>query len=335
MFDLSQVNLLLFTGLWTGSSEADRTDAIPNVEIRGPFSFFEYTLIAIINVLFKTVYFRQFKALFIKRVIHSLRNKSLVIAQIIVPIASLLVTLVYIKYAPLKPEDSPALQMNLSKYRDNFVPYKMENMDVLSGFENVFKNIIDENENTIAFNLNDNKTVTKCIESRRSINDFIACMGRLSLNYINDNYVIGSEISYDNQNNELSILGNFNDQPYHAPPLTLNLISNVLLNYFGLNDTSRKITVINHPLPRDLAQIIKDLQEKNPTGFQIATNITFGFSFLIASFALFLIKERVSGWFLLCYSCNKQTKNMYDLYVRRKKIINFFMCHIKQILRKF
>ncbi len=54
------------------------------------------------------------------------------------------------------------------------------------------------------------------------------------------------------------------------------------------------IEVTNYPLPRNLTQIVADLS-LDSRSFNISSGITFGFSFLLASFVLFLIKERVSG----------------------------------------
>ena len=47
---------------------------------------------------------QQFNALIIKRTINSLRNRGLVITQLIVPIAILMVNLLYVKYGPIKAE---------------------------------------------------------------------------------------------------------------------------------------------------------------------------------------------------------------------------------------
>lgn len=92
----------------------------------------------------------------------------------------------------------------------------------------------------------------------------------------------------------MTLIGHFNDQPYHMPPLALNLLTNTLYRYFTRSRTNR-ITVINHPLPREISDITNEIANKDLTSFNIATGLTFGFSFLIASFSVILIKERVSG----------------------------------------
>ncbi len=264
-------------GLWVGSKPAERLNG-----------FFEF-------------YLQQLHALFMKRVIHSLRNKTLVISQIVVPMATLLIVLLYVKYGPIKPEDSPALEVKLSKYRSNFVPFQLvdnTNDSFISQLGNYFEVGLKTDENAKVFNLADNKTLSLCSENRSSITDFLVCVGRYSITYISDNYIFATTFLQQNDSDtddiSYQITGHFNNQPYHVPPLALNVISNTLLKYFT-NNTNNTINVINHPLPRNIEDKISDLQLKDATGFNVATDLTFGFSFLVASFVVFLIKERVSG----------------------------------------
>lgn len=258
------------SGLLVGSKESDR----------------------VTNPFFK--YAQQFYALIIKKFIHSLRNKILVISQIIVPIATLLIILLYLKYAPIKPEDSPALTITIEKYRQNNAPYRLlQNSTFLEDLSTFYQLQVNASSNSRAFDLQSNKTVTSCLHARDNIDQFLACIGRLSLNYINDNYIVAATFD-GNSIDDLSITAHFNNQPYHVPPLSLNLVTNSLLKSL-LNSSKHHITTINHPLPRDINDQITDLQLKGGAGFNIATTLTFGFSFLIASFSSFLIKERVSN----------------------------------------
>ena len=63
---------------------------------------------------------------------------------------------------------------------------------------------------------------------------------------------------------------------------------------FVHSDDQYSIEVTNYPLPRNLTEIVADLT-LDSRSFNISSGVTFGFSFLLASFVLFLIKERVSG----------------------------------------
>ena len=96
------------------------------------------------------------------------------------------------------------------------------------------------------------------------------------------------------------------------PAAALNAFHNVLLRSVT-GDSTLSITVNNHPLPRNIAslqvlnrfvtstnvilsllscQIIDAISD--PTGFGISVLVVFGYSFLLASFVLFLVKEKES-----------------------------------------
>jgi len=251
-------------GLWVGSKNSDLV-----------FGF---------NLLVK-----QFYTLILKRFIHSMRNKVLVIVQLLIPIGVLIINLVYLKYAPIKPGDSPALKIDIEKYRRNYIPLDLHFGPGVSTNDSVIKTLselyalqFNKTKNSLAFDLSSNETVALCQSSRESIQDFISCLGHLSLNYIVDDYIVATDFNELEKQN-VSFIGYFNNQPYHVPPLALNLISNTLLKYYT-NTTSNNIYVINHPLPRDL----------DMTGFNVATGLTFGFAFLISSFIIFLIKKKSS-----------------------------------------
>jgi ATP-binding cassette subfamily A (ABC1) protein 3 len=261
-------------GLWVGSKNSDIV-----------FGF---------NLLVK-----QFYTLILKRFIHSMRNKTLVVVQLLIPIGVLIINMVYLKYAPIKPGDSPALKIDIENYRKNFVPLNLHygpnvpaNDSVIKTLSELYALQFNKTKNSVAFDLNSNDTVTLCQSSRGSIQDFISCLGSLSLNYIVDDYIVATDFNeFEKQN--VSFVGYFNNQPYHVPPMALNFISNTLLKYYT-NSTSNNIFVINHPLPRDLNEQLSDLTLKDMTGFNVATGLTFGFAFLISSFIIFLIKEKSS-----------------------------------------
>jgi ATP-binding cassette, subfamily A (ABC1), member 3 len=238
-------------------------------------------------------FFQQLKALVKKRVVNSYRNKSMILSQLIVPVGILFITILVEKYAPAKAVDSPSLKIDISSYKTNYVPYLLPNNSdsFLNDFAAVYSNQFKGEENSNPFNIDDIKSVETCKDDRKSIDDFISCIGSYSFYEYIDKYIVGS--TFFANDSAKSLTGHFNNQPYHVPPLSVNLFSNALLKYYS-NNTDAKINVINNPLPRDLLQQLTDLQVKDMSGFQIASGVTFGFSFLVASFVVFLIKERVS-----------------------------------------
>lgn len=87
--------------------------------------------------------------------------------------------------------------------------------------------------------------------------------------------------------------GYFNNQPFHASPVSLNLISNALLKAARPNTAADLlIRISNHPLPLNKVDQIDEIGTAQSDGFQIGFTVAFGMSFLAASFVVFLIKER-------------------------------------------
>lgn len=84
----------------------------------------------------------------------------------------------------------------------------------------------------------------------------------------------------------------YNNAPFHASPAALNAFHNIYLKQVtGLSDVT--LTVINHPLPRNDSSRL-NAAASDPTGFGISTLVVFGYSFLLASFVLFLVAEKES-----------------------------------------
>ena len=186
--------------------------------------------------------------------------------------------------------------MEITRYSNNFVPYYLQYGNSSIAVDQLSKLYATQfiPPNSLPFNLKDNTSVTLCSNRRSSINDFLSCLGHLSYNYIIDDYIVAADFFADNNNNNLSIVSHFNNQPFHVPPLATNVITNTLFKYYT-NSTENKIIVNNHPLPRNLQGKITDQQLKDMTGFNVGSGLTFGFSFLIASFVIFIIKERSSN----------------------------------------
>jgi len=174
------------------------------------------------------------------------------------------------------------------------VPFKVfgGNDSLAANLSTAYQNQFDSN----ALDLNFGK-LKNCSTSTNDIDNYMTCIGQLpnvGISLITDNYIVGATFE-TNGSNITKITGHFNNQPYHAPPLTLNLITNSILK-MRTNSPKAQINVINHPMPRTLDEEATEERGLGVVGgFQISGMITIGFSFLIASFASFLIKERVSN----------------------------------------
>jgi ATP-binding cassette subfamily A (ABC1) protein 3 len=209
------------------------------------------------------LYVQQFDAIIIKRIINTLRNKALIISQLVIPLVILTINLIYLKYGPIKNEESPALKIDIQRYANNFVPYQLLNSNaILKNISQFYSNQFKITKNTRSFELNDTTIVNTCLNKRQNIDEFLGCLGALDIYSITDKYIVAS--TFDIVKGNLSIIGHFNNQAFHTVPLALNVINNALFKYFSSANNS--ITVINHPLPRTVVDEVTDLQFKAITG---------------------------------------------------------------------
>jgi len=147
--------------------------------------------------------FNQFKALTIKRIIHTLRNKSLIFPQLILPAILLILTLISLHYAPINFGDSPELKIDLSKYPDSLLPFTTKSDDnstqqlyTLESVSNHFQNQFKEIANVKTFNLNDRNNAKFC--ANKTIGDYLICLGRKSLKMLAKEHFIAADFSFSN-----------------------------------------------------------------------------------------------------------------------------------------
>ncbi|KAG1683894.1 ATP-binding cassette sub-family A member 17 [Nymphon striatum] len=183
-----------------------------------------------------------------------------------------------------KVVDSPSLTLNLSLFHETKVPatdLKSENTNV--------KRIFDIYKDQFASSYHD--TFVKVdVATEDDFIKYLADVGNEDLSKYTLNWIIGA-IFRQNDKEKMEICAFFNNQPYHAAPISLSLAQSALLNYYVGPDY--RFTVTNHPLPR--TNDIKAMQESflDHDGFQVAENLSFGLAFLASSFIVYLVKERV------------------------------------------
>lgn len=189
--------------------------------------------------------FEQFYGLLLKRIIYSRRNHLILITTLL-PALFVFISLIIQQKFP-KPEDSPPLLISLDRYRKTYVPY-IYSQSALSSIEfiHAYESILTKSPKLLSLiDLTRNNTDICREGNSTSINSYLICIGKRSLSELNDHYLIGTEIKEDTWKRKLNIIGYFNNQPYHAPSLSLNYITNTLLKQYSPN---RRIQVINHPV---------------------------------------------------------------------------------------
>ncbi|CAL8096130.1 unnamed protein product [Orchesella dallaii] len=221
--------------------------------------------------------FQQFKAMIAKKCIYAIRNRVLLLVQMGIPMLYLITVLLIMNYLP-GLLDPPPHYLTLSRYERlgktvTTVRCPPENTLCAS-----YKDYVGENY-TLEL-INQNQTFT----------DYILQKFDEDLVLLNYRYIVGFDQRPTSPNNEYNeLIGFFNNQPFHSPPLSMNLITNAILHPKNVT-----IKLTNHPFPYTGLDSLKQAGRLYTVGFQVGYNIAFGMSFLAASFVVFLIKERES-----------------------------------------
>lgn len=232
------------------------------------------------------LYFQQFWAMFLKKVVHTRRNLLVITVQLMVPLLSTAVALIAAKTQP-QPTDSPAFPTNITEYGSTMIPYFVTNTSsaVLTALAADYQSqFMGSRQSPI--NVNDQGDYD-------NISDYLVYEGTRNMVTFNRKDLIAANFEPTSSGSGVKGTAYFNNQPYHTAPCALNALDNALFRYY-FND-SYSITTINHPLPRSPNEQASDqLNQGVFTGFAVAFNMLFGMSFLASSFVLFLVKERAN-----------------------------------------
>ncbi|XP_067952133.1 phospholipid-transporting ATPase ABCA3-like [Watersipora subatra] len=221
---------------------------------------------------------QQFTAMLIKRILYTLRNKKLTLSQIVLPLLFTLLTIIVLKTLPGTDGTAPKLPLSLDKYGKTVEYYSPEVGMVSNSVSSMYAK---------QFSSSDQQTAIKSDDLVDSIID----VAEKSMKEYNYQTMIAADYNTARNNNS-NVTVFFNAQAYHSAPTALLYADNALLKDF-VNDTY-SFSAANHPLPQTTISKIQSLAKDslNFDSFAYASNIMFGFSFLAASFVVFLITER-------------------------------------------
>lgn len=233
------------------------------------------------------LYLQQFSAMFIKRVLHTWRNKLVTLSQLFVPLFFTIMALIVIQTFP-GPQDSPPLTLTPDKFSEDTIVYSLAHWadNDSKHLAHLYRHQLKNSSSKVLF-LN-NQTGYR---TDPDMMDYLFARGVNGLASYNRHFMVAAAI--ENASDSLvKTTAFFNNQAYHTPGMTLAVLANASLKYF--TNMSYSMTTVNHPLPRTLNDKAQDELTKETTGFTISFNLMFGMSFLASSFVLFLVKERAS-----------------------------------------
>lgn len=214
-----------------------------------------------------------------KKILNSWRNLLLLIIQIIIPVTFITITIVIVRSWGGN-RDLPKLSLNAKTYKPTvttveFDPTRWADSIETRIFENYRNQFKELARDKFQF-----EQINKDMEQHylNKSNQFLA--------RVNSRYLFGVTIDSPN------ITVWFNNQPYHASPVSLSLVHNAILSAVAGRNCS--IDVSNKPMPYRTESRMMMLQAGNNMGFQLAFNIGFAMAFVASFFVIVYIKERVT-----------------------------------------
>ncbi|XP_055881820.1 phospholipid-transporting ATPase ABCA3-like [Biomphalaria glabrata] len=228
----------------------------------------------------------RFWGLFVKKAIHTWRNRVVTLVQLLLPVIFTIFGLAIDEARP-KSSSEPALNFDLNAFSDPIIPYSIRNLS--SPIEKSFYDLYGSQfSNKEPFITNENYSFAN-YTVRRAVN--------LGTSTYNKRMVIGMALLEPNAslNKDIKAVAEYNGQPYHAQPISMNYLLNSILQYY-VNSSSYSFQSSINPLPKNE----EDRAEFNlllalGAGFSVGLFISFGMAFLTTMFIYFLIKERQVG----------------------------------------
>lgn len=223
------------------------------------------------------LYIQQFLAVFIKKLLHSWRNKVLTMVQLILPTVFTALAVIIVKQIESQlGTDLVSRELSLSMFKSTETLAQAssgaESTNILNGYEN--------------FAVNIGKTKFKQVSSLTNELKSIAESKPVSFN---KEFMAALNVSYSG--NEILITSFFNGEAYHTPGVAASGISNAILKTeVGLEKT---IITYNQPLPYlPNAKAESEVSSQSVSSTIIIYILMFGLAFLIASFSMFVVKEK-------------------------------------------
>ncbi|CAD5111485.1 DgyrCDS794 [Dimorphilus gyrociliatus] len=224
-----------------------------------------------------TLYIQQFLSVFIKKAIHSWRNKILSLVQLILPTAFTIMAVIIVKQIEGNlGTELTVKKLSLSMFSSTTTLAEISKQADAEALGNGFERFVkDEGGNTF-------KTVANLTS------ELISFSSDKPISY-NKHYMIATNI--ESSNNRFIITAFFNGEAFHTPPISLSGVTNsILKKEAGLD---RGIVISNQPLPYlPNTKAKTEVNSQNITSTIIIYILMFGLAFLIASFSMFVVKER-------------------------------------------
>lgn len=218
------------------------------------------------------------------------RNKFLIFSQLFLPALLLYIANSTNQLRTDQFEYSPPLKLSLDPFPKSYVTlfHETNNQDV-NGIASVYNTSFTSPKiefNVIPLKENDLNATT----------NYLVDLGKKDLAKYNLYHLIGARFSLQAKDSkQLSLTALFNNQAFHASAISLAYLDEVLLKHV-LDQDQLKYGVWNHPMPKRDIDASQSREFDTTKAVQLVDNIQISVAFLMASFVILLVKEKVTNF---------------------------------------
>ncbi|KAJ4767254.1 ABC transporter A family member 1 [Rhynchospora pubera] len=300
-------------------SEEDQSELVPHSEIRikslwqicitfaNIFCFIFGAVVGFVSSILakfwccdflrRSTFWRHSRALFIKRVVSARRDSRTVMFQVIIPAVFLLFGLTFLRLKPHPDQNSIILTTEyfnplLGGGGGGPIPFNLSMPIALQVASNLRGGWI-QNQEPRSFRFPDSEKVLRdaIIAAGPTLGPALISMSEFLITSLNESYQsrYGAVVMDDMDDNGgvgYTVLHNSSCQ--HAGPTYINVVNAALLRV-ATGDINMTIQTSNHPLPMTISQ---KSQLHDLDAFSASIIVGMAFSFIPASFAVAIVKER-------------------------------------------
>lgn len=226
---------------------------------------------------------QHYRAMLMKRIIHSWRNRVITVVQLLVPLIFLIIGCIIIEYSPTTSETVP-LELSLSRFKHADVPVTIDskavNRAAAASLRDTYVRILESSTNILYV-------------ENKSIDSYLLLLADEDVEHYKRSVILAGTFGSASDFNK-SITGHFKNEAFHVISISLSMVDLTLLKQLIGSDYS--ITTTNHPLPVSMSsETTYKIVGQRMAGFVLSYTLTFGLAFLLGTFILFPIKEQNIG----------------------------------------
>ncbi|OXA45953.1 ATP-binding cassette sub-family A member 3 [Folsomia candida] len=229
--------------------------------------------------------FQQFWGLMLKKIMYSFRRWKLTVCQMVIPIAVIIAAVLITNLTYATNDRTPALVISLNSYYNQIARFS------ISGNQNS-KDLGERYAKVVVTDSSKGVESYPIPEGVNLTSEFLR-LGRDEEESYFQRHLVGAEL-----NSVESLNAMYSSIPSHVQPLSVNLITNSMLDFLSGGGGTKRIEVINHPLTSGMQEIY-DAASPDPffsevAPFVVGVLVSIGLALLAASFVVMPIEERKS-----------------------------------------